>query len=128
MISGRPVCSIFVIAMLAACMLAGCGGGSSPSSRRISSGSPSGEAPSYRISEKVNWGREITLDEIIAMAKGGQIEEIEWHVMPNILRAQASGGRIFHLRNENKGIDLRNKLLNAGVRIGNGGIIFRHVF
>ncbi len=128
MISGKAVYSTFMIAMLAACVLTGCGGGSRPSSSGISSGSPSGEVPSDRISEKVNWGREITLDEIIAMAKDGQIQEIEWHVMPNILRAQASGGRIFHLRNENKGVDLRNKLINAGVRIGNGGITFRHVF
>ncbi len=77
---------------------------------------------------EIDWGKEITLDEIIAMAKSGQIQEIEWHVMPNIIRAQASDGRIFHIRNENKGVDLRNKLINAGVRIGEGGISFRHVF
>jgi hypothetical protein len=78
--------------------------------------------------EKVDWGREITLNEIITMAKSGHIREIEWHVMPNVIRVFASDGRIFHLKNENKGVDMRNTLIGAGVKIGKEGIIFRHVF
>ena len=62
------------------------------------------------------------------MAKKGQIVEIQWHVMPNILRAQATDGEIYHLRNENKGVDLRNTLIKEGVTIGKGGILFRHLF
>jgi hypothetical protein len=79
-------------------------------------------------SEKVDWGREATAAEIIAMAKNGEIREIEWHVMPNILRALASDGRIFFVRNENKGMDMRGLLIKAGVQVGNGGVTFRHVF
>lgn len=98
-------------------------------SAKIPSSNSSGdESPRDQAFEKVDWGREVTLDEIIAMAKSGQIQEIEWHVMPNIIRAQASDGRIFHLRNENKGIDIRNTLINAGIHIGKGGISFRYVF
>lgn len=77
---------------------------------------------------EVAWGREVNLDEMMAMAKKGRIVEIQWHIMPNILRAQASDGGIFHLRNENKGVDLRNTLINAGIKVGKGGVLFRHVF
>jgi hypothetical protein len=86
------------------------------------------DAPKDQDLEKVDWGREITLNGIIAMAQKGQIQEIEWHVMPNIIRILASDGSLFHFRNENKGVDLRNTLINAGIRIGKGGIVFRHVF
>jgi len=88
----------------------------------------SDKAPKDQTLEKVDWGREITLNEIIAMAHNGQIREIEWHVMPNIIRILASDGSLFHFRNENKGVDLRNTLINAGIRIGRGGVVFRHVF
>jgi hypothetical protein len=79
-------------------------------------------------SDEVEWGEKISLDEMIAKAKSGEIREIQWHVMPNILRAQTVDNRIFHLKNENKGVDLRNALINAGVKVGEGGVIFRHVF
>ena len=78
--------------------------------------------------EDVYWGFEVNLNEMIAMAKKGQIVEIQWHIMPNILRAQASDGRIYHIRNENKGVDLRNTLINAGVKVGKEGILFRYLF
>ena len=87
-----------------------------------------GETPKDNAFIKIDWGREATLEEIIAMAKSGEIQQIEWHVMPNIIRAQASDGRIFHIRNENKGIDIRNVLINAGIHIGKGGVDFRHMF
>jgi len=78
--------------------------------------------------EDVDWGLEVNLDEMVAMAKKGQIVEIQWHIMPNILRAQASDGRIYHIRNENKGVDLRNTLINAGVKVGKEGVLFRYLF
>lgn len=90
--------------------------------------SPEDEFTNKQASMDVDWGREVNLDEMIALAKMGQIEEIQWHIMPNILRAQAYDGRIFHLRNENKGVDLRNTLINAGVKVGEGGVLFRHLF
>ena len=73
------------------------------------------EIPEDKTIEKIDWGRESTLDKIVEMAKNGQIYEIQWHVMPNIIRTLASDGRIFHIRNENKGVDIRNVLKNAGV-------------
>lgn len=79
-------------------------------------------------SENIDWGREVSLDEMVEMAKERRIDEIQWHVLPNILRAKAADGSIYYLRNENKGVDLRNTLLDAGVRIGEGGILFQHVF
>lgn len=78
--------------------------------------------------EKIEWGHEASAAEIIAMAKNGEIREIEWHIMPNILRAVASDGRIFFVRNENKGLDMRGMLADAGVQVGKGGVAFRHVF
>jgi len=78
--------------------------------------------------QEIDWGKEISLAEMIAKAKSGEIREIEWHVMPNVLRARTADNRIFHLKNENKGVDLRNKLMEAGVPIGRGGVLFRHVF
>jgi hypothetical protein len=88
----------------------------------------SGEVLKDYASIKVDWGREATLEEILAMAKNGEIQQIEWHVMPNIIRALVSHDRIFHIRNENKGIDIRNALINAGIPLGKKGIDFRHVF
>ena len=85
------------------------------------------EAPQSGEPE-IDWGAEVGLDEMIAMAKEGRIAEIEWHVMPNVLRAKAVDGTVYSLRNENKGVDLRSKLIEAGVRIGEGGVEFRHVF
>ena len=78
--------------------------------------------------EDIDWGQEISLAEMVEKAKSGEIREIQWHVMPNVLRAQALDHRVFHLKNEDKGVDLRNTLMNAGVKIGEGGVIFRHVF
>lgn len=89
---------------------------------------PKEESPAETGLEKIDWGPEISLAEMMAKAKSGEIREIEWHVMPNVLRAQTCNNRIFHLKNENKGVDLRNKLINAGVKIGKGGVVFRHVF
>jgi hypothetical protein len=93
-----------------------------------SSDRPEDESPIKQDSMDVDWGREVNLDEMITLAKKGQIVEIQWHIMPNILRALTNDGRIFHLRNENKGVDLRNKLVNAGVKVGKEGVLFRHVF
>ena len=86
------------------------------------------EIPEDPANNKIDWGREVTLDEILAMAKSGAIQQIEWYVMPNIIRAQTIDGRIFHIKNENKGIDIRNTLIKAGIQVGNGGISFRHLF
>ena len=86
------------------------------------------DPPEETGTEVIEWGQEIDLAEMIAKARSGEIQEIQWHVMPNVLRAQTLDDRIFHLKNENKGVDLRNALIDAGVQIGSGGVIFRHVF
>jgi hypothetical protein len=78
--------------------------------------------------EKIDWGKEATAGEVVAMAKSGDIREIEWHIMPNILRAVASDGRFFFVRNENNGFDMRGMLVKSGVQVGKGGIPFNHVF
>ena len=103
-------------------------GGNVKPTKIPSSDSSTRETPSDNAFAKIDWGREATLEEIIAMAKSGEIQQIEWHVMPNIIRAQATEGRIFHIRNENKGMDIRNVLINAGIHIGKGGVDFRHMF
>ena len=86
------------------------------------------KTPTDPANNKIDWGREAALDEILAMAKSGAIQQIEWHVMPNIIRAQTIDGRIFHIKNENKGIDIRNTLIKSGIQVGKGGISFRHLF
>lgn len=111
----KPVFFVFIAAML---LWTGCGN---------RSGDSSGDATDSGGME-IDWGREVTLDEMISMAKEGCIVEIQWHVMPNILRARAADGIMYHLRNENKGVDLRSKLIDAGVQVGEGGLQFRHVF
>jgi len=87
-----------------------------------------GETPRDNGFIKIDWGREAALEEIMAMAKSGKIQRVEWHVMPNIIRALSPDGRIFHIRNENKGVDIRNALMHAGIPIGKDGIDFRHMF
>jgi hypothetical protein len=105
----------FVFVLSAAMLLwTGCG-------NRSGDGSDSGEM-------EIDWGAEVTLDEMISMAKDGRVVEIQWHVMPNILRATTADGAIYHLRNENKGVDLRSRLIDEGVKIGEGGVQFHHFF
>ena len=118
----KAVRSFFILLLPTMLLFVGCGNQPADSTNI----SPSEPVPSAE--DETDWGREISLDELIAMTRGGQIQEIQWHVMPNILRAMASDGRIFHFRNENKGVDLRNTLINAGVKIGKGGVSFRHFF
>ena len=87
-----------------------------------------GDGSSGTAELEIDWGSEVDLDEMIAMSKEGSIVEIQWHVMPNILRARAEDGTIYHLRNENKGVDLRSRLIEAGVQVGKEGLQFHHVF
>ncbi len=95
------------------------------SSKESAPDSGSGDAHGSSV---INWGYEVNLDEMIAMAKAGKIKEIQWHVLPNILRAETADGNFCHLKNENKGVDLRNTLIKSGIRIGDGGIQFKHLF
>jgi hypothetical protein len=133
-ISNRLTRLFLVIILPAILLLAACGEqpGGSPEAVKpktvADADPPENESQKERAVEDIDWGREVNLDEMITMAKKGQIVEIQWHVMPNILRAQASDGRIYHLRNENKGVDLRNTLINAGVKVGKEGILFRYLF
>ncbi len=120
MTSGKRIRQVFLVsASLTALvlLLSSCGGPPA-----------GGSAERAETVDKIDWGRETTAGQVIEMARRGEIREIEWHVMPNILRAVASDGRVFHIRNENKGIDLRTMLIKAGVQVGKGGVDFRHVF
>ena len=133
-----PFLKIFLLQ--AVFILVGCGNGSEestgvPKPKKIESESAvsasnfsENESREVQDTEDVDWGLEVNLREMVEMARQGQIVEIQWHVLPNILRAQTSDGNIFHLRNENKGVDLRNTLIEEGIKIGRGGIEFRHVF
>lgn len=118
----KAVPLFFIVLLPAIILLSGCGSQYADSTEALQGGSGQG------ASEEIDWGREVGLDAMIAMAQTGQIQEIQWHVMPNILRAQGADGDVYHLRNENKGVDLRNALMEAGVRIGKDGVLFRHVF
>ena len=85
-------------------------------------------APTKIASEEMAWGDEIALDGLVQMAKDGQIQEIQWHVMPNIIYARTVDSRAFHIKNENKGVDIRKVLEDSGILIGEGGIVFRYLF
>ena len=121
MVSGRSAHFLIIYLFPVFFMLAACE--NPPGDRRAKETTKNEHA-----SDQVDWGREINLDKMLAMAKEGQIVEIQWHVMPNILRAQTFDGRIFHLKNEDKGVDLRKTLIDAGVKIGEGGVRFKHLF
>ena len=122
MIFNKAVRPFSVILLPAIFLLPGCG------SRPADSTEMTQTEPVQSASVEIDWGLEVSLDEMIAMSRQGRIQEIQWHMLPNVLRAEASDGTIYHLRNENKGVDLRNTLMEAGVRIGKGGVLFRHVF
>ena len=116
--------NIVIGAAAAAHLLAACG----DTHAKTPPAPPSGQIAETGEFKKINWGRETSATEMVAMAKGGKIREIEWHMMPNILRALASDGRIYYVKNANKGVDMRGTLLKEGVRVGKGGVEFRHVF
>ncbi len=71
---------------------------------------------------KINWGKEVTPDQIIEMGKAGQIAGFQWHIMPNIVRITTTDNQIFHMRNERYGIDMIKALEKAGVKMGKDGI------
>ena len=121
MIHKGPEHLFFMFLFLSVFMFTACG---TPSKETT----PEDKSQNKQASNAVNWGREINIDEMTAMAKKDLIAEIQWHVMPNILRAEAFDGKIYHIKNEDKGVDLRATLIKAGVRIGKDGILFRHVF
>lgn len=112
---------LFLLLLQLVLTLNACGESSKESAPDKGSGDAQG-------SSVINWGNEVNLDQMIAMAKEGRIREIQWHVLPNILRAETGDGKFFHLKNENKGVDLRNTLIKSGIRIGDGGIQFKHLF
>lgn len=137
MISNRLTQFFFVILFFGVLMAAACGDHTGTGTPENPGSKPAKKSALYSDKDQskdepaatdVNWGREINLDEMIAMARKGRIVEIQWHVMPNILRAEAVDGEVFHIKNENKGVDLRSKLINAGVRVGEGGIPFKYFF
>ena len=115
---------IVIAAALAAHLLAACG----DTTVKKPPAPAAGQIDEAVGHEKIDWGRETTAAKIVAMAKDGGIREIEWHIMPNILRALAPDGRIYYVKNANKGVDMRGILLKAGVRVGKSGLEFRHVF
>ena len=119
-VSDRAIQSFFVILLQATFLSAGCGNPSTDISEDGKGKAITPDSKQEESSSEVDWGREVNLDEMITMAREARIREIQWHVMPNILRAETSDGEIFHLRNENKGVDLRNTLINAGVKVGKG--------
>ena len=127
-VSNRAIQSLFVLLFQTLLLSSGCENQTADVSE---DGKGKTKTPNSRQEEplvEVDWGLEVNLDEMIAMARQDRIREIQWHVMPNILRAEASDGEVFHLRNENKGVDLRNRLIDAGVGLGKNGVRFRHVF
>ncbi len=71
---------------------------------------------------KIDWGQEITPDEIIAMGTSGKLAVFEWHIMPNIVRVTTTDDKIFHMRNERYGKDMIKSLQAAGVKMGKDGI------
>ena len=126
---GRPIQPILIVLLQAVVLWGGCGNQPADNHENENTGEITRDFDREKdASENPDWGSEVNLDEMIAMARKGEIVEIQWHVMPNVLRAQTADGKIYHLKNENKGVDLRNTLLESGVQIGKGGVLFRHVF
>lgn len=74
---------------------------------------------------EIEWGEEITLDELIEMGQNDQISSLEWHIMPNRVRIITTSGQIFNLRNEHYRVDVVKVLEDAGVKVGKGGIPFK---
>ena len=128
MVSDRAIQPFFIVILQAILLSAGCGNQTADMTEDGKAKGVDRDSRQEASLVEVDWGREVNLDEMIAMAREDRIREIQWHVMPNILRAEASDGGVFHLRNENKGVDLRNTLIDEGVRLGKGGVLFRHVF
>ncbi len=86
------------------------------------------EPGSEEGAEEIDWGEEIGLDTVIELAKRDDLVEIQWHVMPNIIRVLIADGSIYHFRNENSGIDIIRTLENAGITVGKGGVTVRFSF
>lgn len=129
MVFGRPIAPILIAMLQAIILFVGCGNQPADDPENKNTKEITRDfSQENDDSENPDWGSEVNLDEMIAMARKGEIVEIQWHVMPNVLRAQAADGKIYHLKNESKGVDLRNTLLKSGVTIGKGGVLFRHVF
>lgn len=78
--------------------------------------------------EVIDWGSKISMEEVIVLAKSEDLFEIQWHVMPNVVRVLMQDGSIYHFENANIGIDIEKTLNDAGVKTRKGGISLRYSF
>jgi hypothetical protein len=78
--------------------------------------------------EVIDWGEEIGIEKVIELAKSGGVFEIQWHVMPNVIRVLMNDGGIFHYKNESTGVDIIKTLEDAGVKTGKEGVAIRFSF
>lgn len=77
---------------------------------------------------EVAWGAEVTFDEMIEMAKRGEIVVIEWYAMPNAIRLVTHDRHYYHVKNEKYGRSARKELVAAGVKVDKGGIPLNYYF
>lgn len=78
--------------------------------------------------EQIDWGQEVSPEKLLKLARSEDLFEIQWHVMPNVIRILMKGGEIYHVKNEKLSLDILKYLENAGIKVGKGGITFRYSF
>ncbi len=102
----------------------------------IPPGSPTGGdegQPGEGIDEEngaapIDWGQEVGQQEMLELAHSGNVLEIQWHVMPNVVRILMKDGKIYHFMNDRVSIDIAKFLEKQGVKTGKGGIPLRYSF
>lgn len=77
---------------------------------------------------EVEWGPEITFDEMIAIAQRGELTTIEWYALPNAIRVITTDRQYYHVKNEKYGRSARKELVAAGVKLDRGGIPLNYYF
>ena len=78
--------------------------------------------------EQIEWGQQVDPEKLLELARSGDVFEIQWHVMPNVIRFMMNDGKIYHLKNAEVSIDILKFLENAGIKVGKEGITFRYSF
>jgi hypothetical protein len=94
-----------------------------PATPALAAGASADEPTPEPTTEYAIWGKDVTLDEFIAIALSGKVSVIEWFTPYDRIRITERTGPRYNYKNAAK-VDMVKVLEDAGVVIGDEGIPF----
>ena len=76
----------------------------------------------------VEWGGEVSFDEMLELGKQGSLTRIEWYALPNAARLILADGSFVHVKNEKWGRSVKKELDAVGVDTSRRGVPIYYYF